>query len=251
MTTELLDRMLVAADPAAGVVARRDPEAILSDIFETDPVPAPTVPRARRRGLRIGLVAAAAAAVVAIPILSGTGNAYAGWTAYPAALSTGQTSAVAEQCQRWVHGSITQAPTQVVLSERRGDIGLALLAGPRGLLVTCEQDLEGSGEPGGGTSEAYLTRAPLPDQILSDGGSGFSEDDGEPIFRVVSGLVGADVTGVVVHTAEQGRRHRHRRERLLHGVVARTARTRGSRKWWTTHGLHVHGTGDPPMSSGV
>ena len=91
-----------------------------------------------------------------------------------------------------------------MLSERRGDIGLTLLAGPKGLLVTCEQDLEGSGEPSGGTSEAYLTRAPLPDQILSDGGSGFSEDDGEPIFRVVSGLVGADVTGVIVHTAEQG-----------------------------------------------
>ena len=162
MTTELLDRMLVAADPAAGVVARRDPEAILSDIFDTDSVPAPTVREHVAGTCGSAWSAAAAAAVVAIPSLSGTGNAYAGWTAYPAALSTGQTSAVAEQCQRWVHGSITQAPTQVVLSERRGDIGLTLLTGPKGLLVTCEQDLEGSGEPSGSTSEAYLTRTPLP-----------------------------------------------------------------------------------------
>lgn len=205
MTTNLLDRMLAASDPAAGVVAGREPEAILSDILNTDPLSStPIVPRARRRGPRIALVAAVAAAAVTIPVISGGNSAYAGWTAYPAALATGQASAVARQCQRWVHDSITQAPTQVVLSERRGGIGLALLTGPKGLLVTCQQSLGQAGEPSGGSSEAYLTRAPQPDQILSNGGSGFSEDDGEPIFRVVSGRVGADVEDVVVHTAEQG-----------------------------------------------
>ena len=150
------------------------------------------------------LVAAAALALVAVPVLYGRDSAYAGWTAYPAALSTGQGSAVARQCQTWVKGSITEAPTRVVLSERRGGIGLALLTGPGGLLVTCELSLDGSGEPSGGASESYFSTALRPDQILSDGGSGFSEDDGEPIFRVVSGRVGADVTGVVVHTEEQG-----------------------------------------------
>ena len=204
MTTDLLDRMIAAADPAAEVVASRDPESLLSDILHSDPVPTPNLPRVRRTGPRIALVAAAIAAAVAIPIFSGTGNAYAGWTAYPAALSTGQASVVARQCQRWVQESTTQAPAQVVLSERRGDIGLALLTGPKGLLVTCQQSLGGSGEPSGGSSEVYLTQTPQSDQILSDGGSGFSKDDGEPIFRVVSGRVGIDVTGVVVHTAEQG-----------------------------------------------
>ena len=111
---------------------------------------------------------------------------------------------VARQCEEWTEESITKAPTQVVLSERRGGIGLALLSGPGGLLVTCQQTLGGSGEPSGGSSETYLTDIPARDEILSDGGSGFSEDDGEPIYRHVSGRVGADVTGVVVHTAEQG-----------------------------------------------
>ena len=158
-----------------------------------------------RPGVRVALVVAAIAAlIVAIPFFGGGQNAYAGWTAYPAALSTGQQSAVAQQCKEWTEQSITKAPTQVVLSERRGGIGLALLSGPGGLLVTCQQSLGGSGEPSGGSSETYLTDIPAEDEILSDGGSGFSEDDGEPIYRVVSGRVGADVTGVVVHTAEQG-----------------------------------------------
>lgn len=204
MTIDLLDRMLAAADPAEGVVARRDPDVLLRHILCEEPVSTPKVRRARRPGVRIALVAAAAAALVAIPVLSASDTAYAGWTAYPAALSTGQTSDVARQCQRWAQGSITQAPTRVVLSERRGDIGLALLTGPKGLLITCEQILGGSGEPSGGSSETYLTQVPKPDQILSDGGSGFSQDDGEPIYRVVSGRVGAAVTGVVIHTAEQG-----------------------------------------------
>lgn len=204
MTSDLLNRVLAAADPAAGVVAQRDPEALLSDILQADSVSTAEVARARRPGGRIALVAAAAVAVMAIPVFSGSDNAYAGWTAYPAALSTGQTSAVAQQCQRWAEISITQAPTQVVLSERRGDIGLALLTGPNGLIVTCQQGLGGSGEPSGGSSKMYLTQIPDPNQILSDGGSGFAEDDGEPIFRVVTGRVGADVTGVIVHTSEQG-----------------------------------------------
>ena len=137
------------------------------------------------------------------PALRRSADAYAGWTAYPAALSTGQQSTVARQCEEWTEESITKAPTQVVLSERRGGIGLALLSGPGGLLVTCQRTLGGSASPAV-ASETYLTDIPARDEILSDGGSGFSEDDGEPIYRVVSGRVGADVTGVVVHTAEQG-----------------------------------------------
>lgn len=205
MTVELYERVLVAMDPAAGVAPRRDPDALLQEILRTDTGPAPKRNRARRPAARVALVVAAVAAlVVAIPFLGGGPNAYAGWTAYPAALSTGQQSTVARQCQTWVRDSITQAPTQVVLSERRGDIGLALLSGPDGLLITCQQILGGSGEPSGGSSETYLAQPAGPDQILSDGGSGFSEDDGEPIYRVVSGRVGSDVTGVVVHTEEQG-----------------------------------------------
>lgn len=204
MTVDLLDRMLAEADPAAGVRPGRDADALLHRIIQADPAPPALQSRTGRRGARIALVAAAAVAAIAVPLLTGTDNAYAGWTAYPAALSTGQASAVARQCQSWVEDSITQEPTQVVLSERRGDIGLALLTGAKGLLVTCEQTLGGSGEPSGGASEDYLTQTPQPDQILSNGGSGFSKDDGEPIFRVVSGRVGADVTGLVVHTAEQG-----------------------------------------------
>jgi hypothetical protein len=204
MSADLLDRLLAGADPATGVVARRDPDTVLAAILEADPGPDPVPPRAHRRRTRIVLVAAAALALVAVPALYGRDSAYAGWTAYPAALSTGQRSTVAKQCQKWAQGTITEAPTRVVLSERRGDIGLALLTGPDGLLVTCELSLGGSGEPSGGASESYLTQAPRPDRILSDGGSGFAEDDGEPIFRVVSGRVGADVTGVVVHTEEQG-----------------------------------------------
>jgi hypothetical protein len=204
MTTDLLDRMLAGADPAAGLVSRRDPDIVLRDILGTGPEPVAQASPTRRHWPRIALVAAGAAMVVATPILTGGDNAYAGWTAYPAALSTGQSSAAARQCQRWAEEPPIQARTQVVLSERRGDIGLALLTGPNGLLVACELSLDGSGEAQGGSSEVYLTQAPEPDQILSDGGSGFSENDGEPIFRVVSGRVGVDVTGVVVHTEEQG-----------------------------------------------
>lgn len=204
MTADLLDRLLAGADPAGGLVAQRDPDAVLAGILEAEPGPGPVNPHGYLRRTRIVLVAAAALALVAVPVVNSRDSAYAGWTAYPAALSTGQGSAVARQCGSWVQGSITEAPTRVVLSERRGDIGLALLTGPNGLLVTCELSLGGSGEPSGGASEDYLTQAPRPDEIISDGGSGFAEDDGEPIFRVVSGRVGADVTGVVVHTAEQG-----------------------------------------------
>ena len=120
----------------------------------------------------------------------------------------------------------------MVLSERRGDIGLALLTGPKGLLVACEMGLGGSGEAKGGLSETYLPETPQAGQILSDGGSGFAEDDGEPIFRVVSGRVGAHVTGVVVHTEEQG------------DVVA-TVRNGYFTAWWPgppdTPGVHTSG----------
>lgn len=205
MTVDLYDRALAAMDPAADVVPRRDPDVVLNQILRTGTGPALTNTRGLRPGARVALlVAAVAALVVAIPLLGGGQDAYAGWTAYPAALSTGQRSTVARQCQAWAEDSITQSPTQVVLSERRGGIGLALLSGPGGLLVTCQQILGGSGEPSGGSSETYLADVPARDEILSDGGSGFSEDDGEPIFRVVSGRVGADVTGVVIHTEEQG-----------------------------------------------
>ena len=205
MTVDLYDRVLAAMDPAVGVVPRAHPDVVLNDILRSGPQPAPKKTRSLRLGVRVALVVAAVTAlVVAIPFFGGGQNAYAGWTAYPAALSSGQQSTVARQCQAWAEDSITKAPTQVVLSERRGDIGLALLSGPDGLLVTCQQTLGGSGEPSGGSSETYLTDVPARDGILSDGGSGFSEDDGEPIFRVVSGRVGADVTGVVVHTEEQG-----------------------------------------------
>lgn len=205
MTVDQYDRVLAGMDPASGVVPRRDPDALLDDILQTGTEPAPRKTRPMRPGVRVALVVAAVAAlVVAIPFFGGGQSAHAGWTAYPAALSTGQQSVVARQCKEWTEESITKAPTQVVLSERRGGIGLALLSGPGGLLVTCQQSLGGSGEPSGGSSEAYLTDVPARGEILSDGGSGFSEDDGEPIYRVVSGRVGADVTGVVVHTAEQG-----------------------------------------------
>ena len=205
MTVDQYDRVLAGMDPASGVVPRRDPDALLDDILRTGTEPAPRKTRPMRPGLRVALVVAAVAAlVVAIPFFGGGQSAYAGWTAYPAALSTGQQSVVARRCKEWTEESITKSPTQVVLSERRGGIGLALLSGPGGLLVTCQQVLGGSGEPSGGSSETYLTDIPARYGILSDGGSGFSEDDGEPIYRVVSGRVGDDVTGVVVHTAEQG-----------------------------------------------
>lgn len=205
MTVDLYDRALRAMDPAVGLVPDRDPGALLDDLLRTSPEPISERRGARRPGVRLALaVAAVAAVVVAIPVLGGGQSAYAGWTAYPAALSTGQKSAVARQCQAWAEIAITKAPTQVVLSERRGHIGLALLTGPDGLLITCQQTLGGSGEPSGGASEVHLPGVLARDQLLSDGGSGFSEDDGEPIYRVVSGRVGVDVTGVVIHTAEQG-----------------------------------------------
>ena len=113
-----------------GVVPRGDPDALLNDILRTGTQPAQKKNRAMRPGARAALVVAAVAAlVVAIPFFGGGQNAYAGWTAYPAALSTGQQSSVARQCEAWTEESITKAPTQVVLSERRGGIGLALLSG--------------------------------------------------------------------------------------------------------------------------
>ena len=105
MTTDLLHRILAAADPADQVVPRRDPDAILADIVHIEPSPSASVaPRVRRRMLRVALVAAGAAAAIAVPVIRGD-SAYAGWTAYPAALSTGQASAVAAQCQRWARVS--------------------------------------------------------------------------------------------------------------------------------------------------
>lgn len=202
MTTKILDHQLRALDPAAGLTAR-DTEATLRGILDANPAHIHSASPRRRRSTRLALVCAAALALAAVPVLTGQDSAYAGWTAYPAALSTGQAGAVAHQCQRWTNTSITKDPTSVVLSERRGNIGLALLTGPEGLLVTCTQDL-GTGEPSGGSSEAHLNRAPSHDGLTSDGGSGFAKDDGEPIFRVVSGRVGADVDSVLVHTAEQG-----------------------------------------------
>lgn len=169
MTTHLLDNILAAADPAEEVVVRRDPDALLSEILRDEPVTASKMQRARPVGARIALVAAVPAALVATPVLSGSDNAYGGWMAYPAALSTRQSSAVARRAGAGSRNPPPQASTRVVLSERRGDIGLALLTGRKGLLVACEQQLGGSGEPSGGSSETYPTQVPKPDQILSDG----------------------------------------------------------------------------------
>ncbi|KRE62945.1 hypothetical protein [Nostocoides sp. Soil756] len=208
MTIDVIDQILGDADPAVGTVPHRDPELVLREILSSVDGPPRRVAHStqgrRYRVARVALIGMAAAALLAVPVVTSRDTAYAGWTAYPAALSTGQFNAVTEQCQEWIHGSITDQPTQVVLSERRGNIGLALVAGTDGLLVTCEQDLDAPREPSGGSTESHLTQAPRADQIISNGGSAFSESDDDPIFCVVSGRVGSDVTGLVVHTEEQG-----------------------------------------------
>lgn len=205
MTTDTLQTLLTRHDPARQLTPPSSTGQVLEDILggrRTTSTDA-RLRRPRTRMVRLAAAGVVASSTLTVTVLGGGQQAYAGWTAYPAGLSLGEDSVVTQQCQRWAANSTTQAPTQPVLSERRGDDALALLRGRDGLLIVCHQHLV-PGEPVGGSSETRMTEDPSPDGLISDRGSAFANDEGSPIVRTVTGRVGSDVTAVTVHTREQG-----------------------------------------------
>ncbi|WP_353510928.1 hypothetical protein [Intrasporangium sp.] len=80
-----------------------------------------------------------------------------------------------------------------------------------------------------------LTAEPAPDGLVSDRGSAFSNDTGEPIVRIVAGRVGENVKRVTVHTKEQG------------DVVA-TVRNGYFAAWWPGETFEVSTAPTAPLS---
>lgn len=227
-----LDAARVDDDVVSGPEARR----ILSRILETDPGVPASAPPARPIRRHTGRWAAAGVVVLAGGLVAAVNldrdspaQAYASWTPTPTALSGDQETAAAAACRastRTSLGSLDGRPAdpgipvsarvgmptsadvaaaRVVLAETRGDWTLVSIAG-RGVDMTClSRGSDGArvDMASGALGIGDATERVAPDAFVSGGLGVGSTDEGS--FSHMTGLVGGDVTGLVVVTAD-GRR---------------------------------------------
>ncbi len=187
-------------------VARAD--AVFSRIVATptdDPVPTePDRPRRRRSRLLVS-VGLACAAGVAIPgLLLGGGNAYGSWTPTPEPLTEAAATRAATTCRDVL--DVPDRGERVAVAERRGEWTYVLLTGPGSEAVclmpddlvgqdaTARESFFGSYDP-----EVIAPPSLDPERIVET--SSMQGDTDEGWFSWSEGYVGADVTGVTVHTS--------------------------------------------------
>lgn len=114
-------------DRAARLLERVIASPVDADSHQARPVAADSG-RLRRRVAVIGTVAATAvAASVLLPEMTGSGMAYASWTATPSAVANGDLNAAAERCRSELATLAKRSGTnadgaRMVLAERRGNI---------------------------------------------------------------------------------------------------------------------------------
>ena len=179
----------------------------------------PSRPRRMRRVALLGAAAVVAAvAVVGTQLLGGGSPAYASWTATPHQPTTSQAVAATTACRESLLSSYEDTPqsdpggvtraalrqASAVLAEQRGDWTLVVLGDGGGLDASCVTQND-DGAPSDNSFAASGYRDPLNlgprDIFVSSGGSGGSTNN---LMSVLIGFVGTDVTGVTVHTTEDG-----------------------------------------------
>lgn len=175
-------------------------------------VPLSTRSRRRRTGTRLALVAASVAALAmgASMVLPGQ-SAYAGWSATPTPVTGERAATLTQECadQQAGRSGTAWAPG---LSEQRGRWVLTMIRGADGSVATCQRM-----EPSDGASTGQgpvIPATPLAGSVtvLADNGifDTVSRDPrvtngwfGEPEMEghhLVTGVAGADVQGIVLHT---------------------------------------------------
>ncbi|WP_199422932.1 hypothetical protein [Actinotalea solisilvae] len=210
-TLRTLDPAVREVDPASPR-ARADLEAILAT-SPSGPVslPARRRPTARRLAFAGVSVAAATAAFVVLPPLTGGDAAFATWTAAPSGLSAQEQADAGEACrtqQREGAGSDHRAELDAAvtaIAERRGVWTTVVLAGEDGFAALCIADgsarLFADAMVGSvGTPDGYAPPG-LRDVVATDLGSGtMAAGD----LSLAAGVAGADVVGITYRSAEHG-----------------------------------------------
>ncbi|PRY33416.1 hypothetical protein [Pseudosporangium ferrugineum] len=200
-----------AAEPVPPRVGQPPARRLLESIV-TSPVPPPAArtdglsPRAVRRTRRtvLAVLAAgvAAAAAFLVPNL-GAGAAYASWTPRPAPLPAADRADLGDRCAAQVRATfqgVDGAPS-IVHGEKRGDYAYVSVVTPA-WTATCFRDRDGA------VRQASIMMAPVGAATL--GGAGVEMQSwaqlrtGEGLCRLMTGHVGAQVTGVEI-TVPEGR----------------------------------------------
>jgi hypothetical protein len=206
MSHDLDHRLRAAAEPVArGRVHSGAAQDLLERVVATprDAHRPRTVVRHRTRWALAGAAAAAVtAATLAVPGLGGDGEAYASWTATPAPMAAGDTTALGRDCMRELAASFGDrypetdlTSARKVLGERRGKYGYLAVATP-GWSATCFRDAAGAVHSGS------IMESPVSDAKLGRRGvelQGWGQlETGEGYARLMSGHLGSDVAGVDV-----------------------------------------------------
>lgn len=212
----------VRSDLAEGTRAR----SLLNELIREDtglaasrgPADPPAAPSPRRSLTRTRwLVAAAAAAlgVATFAVLDPGDGAYASWTAYPSGVTPAADNPGARWCATWWRTAPTPAGADLspVLTEQRGELTLVVGEGPRGHESTClAETINDDPETSGMVTVRALAAAAQPSErsitlTIYDTwstGSGGQPDEIVEATSVITGLIGTDVTGVVVNTPYLG-----------------------------------------------
>ncbi|MBF4994256.1 hypothetical protein ITX31_09045 [Arthrobacter gandavensis] len=201
--TDVLLKSLDAAAPRGAVSERsdRDLERILADDAGVELHPIPSRTRWNRRLVLAGAAAAAAVAILAVPVLGGGDPAYASWTRTASKLSPVASEKAGNACRGWDRRGESLGAS-VAIAERRGEWTTVVLSGPGGFSSMCvtEGSLFGSslgysGKTPGGAEPA--ARGLLPTAM----GMG-STSAGE--LSMVVGAAGSEVSAVSYASETQG-----------------------------------------------
>ena len=224
-----LDLALRAHDVAPADVSplRARLDARLADL-DRDGAHSPVTPisaaSSRRRRVTLaraaGLVAAASVGALAITFLPGPGdgNAYASWTATPAAVAGRDAAVAVQECRDAMRGPFWArqegGPTEfdpqaatVALTERRGDLVSVLLRdeGPlKEFSGFCVVTLEPGASSGSVEGHGLGGAVGGPPAVAPDDGflEGSMSQSGEDPISMVDGAVGAGVVGLTLHAGE-------------------------------------------------
>ncbi len=215
-----LDPAASAEPRVSSAVAQESLAAILAS--DLHPVPSTTDllesrPRSRRWLVLVAAATAGALALAIGPQLGGGDAAFASWTSTPNDVTPTDLDAAAAGCRTFLTNALPPdkpdsasagtddgAPTSAdieastpVIAERRGDWTFVLMSSA-GFEISCltSKDRYGSGAIDSSTNDA----PPAREVRVTALGASLMDDEG---FVSVNGLVGKDVTGVVVHTADR------------------------------------------------
>lgn len=186
---------------------------------DTDATPSTSDATSRPRATRwlVPAAVAAAGALVALNLVMPGNDAYAGWTAYPTGVSAAQDGPGGADCSRMMNATTPGGPGadgdpfRTVLVEERGVYTLAIGRSEGGRLAECLVQTSGRGQGAGSSSHTATEGDPDADALTVEIYSTSSYVPGDPrpgeaedAHSVLAGLVGPDVSSVVVNTPQHG-----------------------------------------------